>query len=400
MEDDTLADPDDAALADWLVRHAESLSREGDKNLLSLREEIARLRDAEVSLSRQVAASSPTAPAMFDGNGTNEYLLIRGSSRAPSQPVPRRYLEAVAGGAPIEADPTTSGRLALARKMLDPSDPFVSRVIVNRVWYHLFGRGIVPTVDNFGVLGEAPSDPALLDDLAYRFVRDGWSVKRLIREIVLSRTYGMSSRPDAKADAIDPDNRLLHRMPIRRLEAEPIRDAILAVSGQLDGRMFGPSVAVHLTPFMEGRGRPGHSGPLDGEGRRSLYLAIRRNFLAPMMLAFDAPIPFNAVGRRNVSNVPAQALILMNDPLVVEQAGRWADRVLAVDRDADSRVDRLYREAFARRPRPDEALHARRFLESQAQELGLEAGRWKDEPRVWADLAHVLINSKEFIFID
>jgi hypothetical protein len=382
------------------VGHLDLFASEGSADLQAFRNEVARLRDVESSLAREVSAPSPTALAMFDGNGTDEYLLTRGSSKMPTNPVPRRFLEAIAGNAPINSNPSTSGRLDLARRMLDPSDPFASRVIVNRVWHHLFGRGIVPTTDNLGVLGEPPSDIALLDELAFRFRAEGWSLKRLIREIVLSRTYGMSSRPDPKADAIDPDNRLLHRMPIRRLQGEPIRDAILAVSGRLDERMFGPSVPVHLTPFMEGRGRPGHSGPLDGDGRRSLYLAIRRNFLAPMMLAFDAPIPFNAVGRRNVSNVPAQALILMNNPFVVEQAGHWADRVLSACEGPEDRIALLYREAFSRRPQASESKEALNFLESQARELGLSEWAWKTDRRVWADLAHVLLNSKEFIFID
>ena len=136
-------------------------------------------------------------------------------------------------------------------------------------------------------------------------------------------------------------------MPVRRLEAEAIRDSILAVSGRLDEKVGGPSVEVYLTPFMEGRGRPA-GGPLDGDGRRSLYIKVRRNFLSPMMLAYDMPIPFATVGRRSVSNVPAQALILMNDPFVVQQAGVWAKRVLAEGgKGPQERITEMYLEAFA-----------------------------------------------------
>src|SRR5262249_13004659 len=152
---------------------------------------------------------------------------------------------------------------------------------------------------------------------AARLVQDGWSLKKMHRLMLLSSTYGMASRGDADADQRDPENKLLHRMPVRRLEAECIRDAMLAVSGRLDRKQFGPGVLPHLTPCMQGRGRPKESGPLDSDGRRSLYLNVRRNFLTPMLLVFDYPTPFTTIGRRGVSNVPAQALALMNNPFVL-----------------------------------------------------------------------------------
>jgi hypothetical protein len=301
--------------------------------------------------------------------------------------------------------------LELARQMTDPArNPFITRVIVNRVWHHLFGRGIVESVDNFGVLGKPPTHPELLDYLATSFAADGWSLKRLVRRVVLSSTYRMASHVEEqtaadqasldRAEQLDPNNLLLHRMNVRRLEAESIRDAILTVSGRLDRTPFGPSVPVHLTAFMQGRGRPGQSGPVDGAGRRSLYIAIRRNFLSPMMLAFDAPIPFNTMGRRNVSNVPAQALILMNDPLVAEQAGVWAKRVLAArDQSPAARVTAMYRAVFARPPSDEELNQALAFLESQAKEQGLRPDQALADVRVWSDLAHVLWNGKEFVFV-
>ena len=193
-------------------------------------------------------------------------------------------------------------------------------------------------------------------------------------------------------------------MPPRRLEAEAIRDAILAVSGRLEGRMGGPGVEVHLTPFMDNYtdsyGRPKTSGPLDGDGRRSLYLKVRRNFPTPILVAFDMPPPLVTAGRRDVSNVPAQALILMNDPFVVQQARRWAVRVLAIEGlDASSRVRRMYRDAYARPPTETELQAALRFLESHGGELGVPPERRGDDERVWADFAHVLINVKEFLFL-
>ena len=146
------------------------------------------------------------------------------------------------------------------------------------------------------------------------------SIKRLIRQLVLSSSYQMSSAVDPAAVVVDPANTLLHHARVRRLEGEVIRDAMLAISGRLDESMFGQSIPVHLTEYMKARGLPETSGPLDGAGRRSIYIAVRRNFIAPMMLAFDTPIPFTTIGRRNSSNVPSQALILLNDPLVAQQA--------------------------------------------------------------------------------
>jgi len=265
-----------------------------------------------------------------------------------------------------------------------------SRVIVNRVWHHLIGRGIVPSVDNFGALGERPSHPELLDYLARQFVADGWSIKRLIRAIMCSATYRMASAADPEQDGRDPDNRLLHRAFLQRLEGEAIRDEILSVSGRLDARAFGPAVPIHLSDFMEGRGRP-ESGPLDGNGRRSIYLSISRNFLAPMMIAFDTPIPFNTMGRRATSNVPAQALILMNDPFVIAQAERWAKR-LPGDLPPAQRIALMYRQAFAREPLPAEREAALAFL--AASQPGAAPGA-----QAWSDLAHALFTAKEFIFI-
>jgi hypothetical protein len=284
--------------------------------------------------------------------------------------------------------------------MVDPGDPCISRTIVNRLWHHLMGRGIVASVDNFGKLGSEPTHPELLDFLAARFIDEGWSIKTAIRSIVTSRTYRMSSKPaDPKAEAADPTNALWHRMPIRRLEAEAIRDAMLRVSGRFDGRMFGPSVDVHLTPFMTGRGRPGRSGPLDSAGRRSLYTSVKRNFLSPMMLAFDAPIPFSTVGRRTVSNVPAQALILMNDEFVIEQAQVWAKRMLQ-EPDTERRLEQMYLAAFSRKPTAAEIQDARAFLELQAAEYKVPKDRIAQDLRLWKDLCHVLFNVKEFIYVN
>jgi hypothetical protein len=217
--------------------------------------------------------------------------------------------------------------------------------------------------------------------------------------MVLSRTYQMASEASEASEEADPQNVLLSRMPIRRLEGEVIRDALLAVSGGLDPEAFGPSVPTFVTEFMQGRGRPESSGPLDGNGRRSLYLEVRRNFLSPIMLAFDQPIPFSTVGRRNTSNVPAQALILMNDPFVVEQANKWAQRLLGTGRPADALIEEMFRDAFGRMPTYAELQDCKEFLDQQSGEHRGEERIGNYDSRAWSDLAHVLFNAKEFIYL-
>jgi Protein of unknown function (DUF1553)/Protein of unknown function (DUF1549)/Planctomycete cytochrome C len=352
-------------------------------------------------LAQQAAAIDAALPdpvkvvAIADGSAEDQPVSIRGNYKTPGEVVPRRLLEAIAGAEQPE-HVRGSGRLELAERMLAPDDPFPARVMVNRVWQHLFGRGIVATVDNFGVLGERPTHPELLDYLASRFRSEGWSIKKLIREIMLTKAYQMASVGAASAEQRDPLNLLLHRANVRRLEGEAIRDALLAVSGRLDPTQFGPPVRVHLSPFMEGRGRPEQSGPLDGAGRRSIYLEVRRNFLSPFMVAFDTPRPASTVGRRNVSNVPAQALSMMNDPFVVDQCRVWANRALAeAGRSPEDRIRRLYMAAFSRPPSVEELNESTSFLAEQARIYGVGM----DDVRPWADLCHVLVNVKEFIFI-
>ncbi len=318
-----------SALLAWFV----------ERGLLELEESATGRIGALLESFRKIEAQLPEprrAPAMTEGTPEDEHVFLRGNPKTVGPVVPRRMLSALASdrGSPSRA--VGSGRLDLARRIADPANPLTARVALNRIWHHVFGRGLVASVDNFGALGDRPSHPELLDDLADRFVRDGWSIKRMVRELVLSSTFRMASTSSPDAEAADPDNRLMHRMHVRRLEAEAIRDAILAVSGRLEGRMGGPGVEVYLTSFMDNYtdsyGRPKASGPLDGDGRRSLYLNVRRNFLTPMLVAFDMPLPLVTAGRRDVSNVPAQALILMNDPFVAQQARRWAERVLAIER--------------------------------------------------------------------
>ena len=351
--------------------------------------------------SRNAIDATVPAPmkviALEDGDGENDRIHIRGSHENLGDVVPRQMLQAIAG-TEQPAVANGSGRLELANRMVDPSNPFVSRVLVNRVWHHLFGRGIVPTVDDFGAMGQPASHPELLDWLAIDFMEQGWSIKHVIRQIVMSKTYQMtSSYPDREAVAtLDPDNVLLHRAPIRRLPAESIRDAMLSVAGALNPKLYGPSVPVHLSQFMEGRGRPSN-GPLDGEGRRSIYIRIQRNFLSPMMLAFDMPSPFSTMGRRSNSNVPAQSLILMNDPFVWQQAERWAQKIMSDSAmTTDQRIEMAFESALGRLPTPSQLQRVHRFVEDQAEVYQSDV----NDPRVWTDVCHAILNMKEFIYLN
>ncbi len=354
-------------------------------------------KEREPIMSR-VQWKSRTAPAMIEGNGVDEFLLVRGKHQTPKGLVPRRFLESISGPEPITRNPG-SGRKELADAMTSPENPLFARVLVNRVWHHLFGRGIVPTVDNFGWLGQRPSHPELLDDLAVSFIEeDRWSLKHLLRRLVLSRTFAMSSKPtDPKFEERDAQNILLHRMNLKRLEGEAIRDAMLAVSGRLDLRMYGVGVPLHPSQFVEARGLRSERGPLDGEGRRSIYVAARRNFLPMMMTAFDTPTPFTTVGRRNVSNVPGQMLFLMNDPFVHEQADVWANRIVTEhpNATADERIRQIYLTAFCREPSATELARCRSTLNDVAG----ASGEKMPTVNAWTELCHAMFGVKEFMYV-
>ncbi len=382
---------DRASVINWVldqrVPGGESLGPKVDEFTRHLAELDARQRDLEGGI-----APPRQAMALADGTVENERVFIRGSHKTLGEEVPRRFLE-VLGGTRCPPPAEGSGRLEMARQLVSADNPLVPRVMVNRIWQHHFGEGLVRTTDDFGVMGRKPTHPELLDWLAAQFIRQGWSIKQMHRLLVLSNTYQMSSQTQAEADMADPENQHLHRMTMRRLEAECIRDAMLAVSGRIDLTLSGPSVMPYLTPYMTGRGRPATSGPLDGQGRRSIYLAVRRNFLPPMFLAFDYPIPFTTIGRRGVSNVPAQALAMMNNELVVELARLWGERVCAgPDRPSADRVREMYLTALGRQPDDSEMRQAIEFVGSST------AGA-QTQTRPWADLAHVIFNLKEFIFI-
>ena len=334
-----------------------------------------------------------------EGFGINSPVFVRGNYQDPSEePVSRGFISALSKNGPFSTK--GSGRLELATAMLDKDNPLTSRVMVNRIWHLLFGRGIVETVDNFGAQGKLPSHPELLDFLAIKFQEEGWSVKNMIRYIANSEAFKRSTARDEKSTTLDPANQYLASFPLRRLEAEAIRDAILAVTGNLNSKLYGPPVRTYLTEFMQGRGRPASSGPLDGEGRRSIYLEVRRNFLEPMMITFDRPIPFSTFGRRNVTNVPAQSLIIMNDPFVAAQAELMAKKVLdQKNLSPGQRIDWIYQRAFSREPTTEEKEKALTFINMLEEQHQEHIGQITGELLVWKSYCHSIFNLKEFIFL-
>ena len=389
LREGDLDDPSVASLADFMVRNRTLFSEESTPDVL------AGFAGEQRRICDDIRARSRTAVSWLDGDGVEEYLLKRGRHQTPEGPCDRGLPVAINCAKPIRSA-DTSGRLELAGQLIDPENPLVARVIANRVWHHVFGRGIVGTTDNFGWLGERPTHPELLDRLAWDFVhKHGWSVKSLIRELVLSQSFGMASTPsnDPKVAEIDPENKLLHRMPLRRLEGEVLRDAILTVSGRLDRAMLGRPVPVHLTEFVVGRGRPSRSGPLDGEGRRSVYISVRRNFLSTLMLTFDTPTPFSTIGRRTVTNVPGQSLALMNDAFIHEQAGVWVERLLYEAPGGDSgRVETIFRQALGRAPSNSERSRCLSSLRQLRKETDSDAAAWKE-------LCHTVFSLNEFLYV-
>ena len=365
-------------------------------------------RPARKQLSKLNQQANQLAQSLYDstffqgvteGDAQLSRVFIRGNRTTLSdEKVPHQFFDALKDYSP-EFSAKGSGRKELAEGIASPKNPLTARVMVNRIWHHLFGKGIVETVDNFGLQGKTPTHPELLDYLALQFVEDGWSIKKLIKNIVLTETFQRSTIPTKKAVKNDPQNLYLSHFPLRRLEGEAIRDGLLAVSGRLDKTLYGEPFEIYLTDFIKGRGRPRNSGTLDGEGRRSIYQTIRRNFLPPFMLTFDMPAPFSTFGKRNESNVPAQSLTMMNDPFVQEQAKVWATHISEEPLSFEERVVAIYLNAFSRIPTPTEVAEAQDFFKEQAEIYETTNADALEDIRVWTDYCHTIFMMKEFIYL-
>jgi hypothetical protein len=296
------------------------------------------------------------------------------------------------GTPPIEIPPAvgrTSGRRrALAEWLASRNNPLTARVLVNRIWHHHFGRGIVSSLDNFGKMGELPTHPELLDYLAVEFMNRGWSIKQMHRLLMTSDAYQMSSSYDEPGSReADPQNQYLWRFRVQRLDAETVRDSILAVSGAINLTVGGPPVFPALPKELLSSVSFGiWNQDDDGAGarRRSVYVYRRRGLVFPMFQVFDLPEQNITAGARNVSTVPTQALMLLNNPFVLDQAQRFADRVRAdAGDDRERQIDLAYRLALARAPTEAELRVA--FAALQTQSL--------------VDVTHVLFNLNEFVYM-
>jgi hypothetical protein len=377
-----LADParTEALLATGLI-DAARYKDSWNAAVVSTVQELRHLDSSIPQPSLLIAAADPP-------HGFDVPIAVRGNPHQPGVVIKRRALENLGGAREPDRYRNGSGRRELASWITSSDNPLFWRTQANRLWARVMGRGVAATSDDLGALGVPPDNGDLLDHLAVR-LRDHPSRRSLLRDIVLSRSYQMASiHRDPLAEQVDATNAHWHRAHQKRLNAEAIRDSILSVSGRLDRKMGGTSVPVHLTDFLTGRGRPGGSGPVDGHGRRSIYIKVCRNFLPAFLTAFDFPNPATTVGDRLVTNVPAQALALMNDPFVHEQARLWGDRVMksAGEEGLLVAIDRMWQQAFGRPPSGAEIAMARSFVEDNGAEG-------------WADLAHTLIQAKEFRFI-
>jgi hypothetical protein len=340
---------------------------------------VASFRSAEESIDLSARSVGVAEDAR---SGLVQQVFVRGDHRrlGPVAPLGDLALSS-SGNTGFAGD--RPARLELADALTRPDHPLTARVMVNRLWSWCFGKGLFTTEDNVGRLGEPPSHPELLDYLSNEFRREGLSTKRMLRSIVLSRAYRQSSLASETAATVDPANRLLSHASVRRLDGESLRDAILTASGRLDRTMFGLPVATPQPPGLTDDKKP-VAGPIDGAGRRSIYLNVRKNFPVEFLEVFDRPRPTLPVGRRNVSNQPAQSLAMLNDPFVISEAarlGQWLSTNVASEAD---RIKTLYLRAFGREPSPAEAERVMTFVRSGAG---------------WNELTHAVFTMKEFLYV-
>ncbi len=355
------------------------------------KDELKKLRDELAKLEKE----KPELPAVMgvtEGKPTDLALHLRGSHLTLGKVVPRQFPVVVSGDKqqPIGAD--RSGRLELARWIASRDNPLTARVMVNRVWRWHFGRGIVRTPDNFGKLGEVPTHPQLLDWLATRFIEDGWSIKKLHRRIMLSHTYQQSSEHDAETARLDPDNRLYSRAPIRRLEAEAIRDGILFVSGRLDTNMGGPGIThVKNREFLFDH--TSKDGTRYDTTRRSVYLPVVRNHLYDFFELFDFPDSAVPQGDRPTTTVAPQALLAMNSPLIWESAGKMADEIIAGSDEAV--LHKLFVTLIGRPPTASETKRNEVWMKY----VKPGAGDKSAHKRAWQTYIQTLLVSNEFMYV-
>jgi hypothetical protein len=361
----------------------------------------------------------PLATGMVDlgTEAPKTFLLNRGIYDAPKEAVEPGFLTLLnpkpAQITPLKGLNSTGRRAALAKILTDPENPLTARVMVNRLWQSHFGRGLVGTASDFGVKGDRPTHPALLDWLAGEFVRTGWSIKEMHRLIMNSRSYQQSSDYREMAAQVDPEDKLLWRFPRQRLEGEIIRDAALAVAGLLNPKMGGPSIFPELPPGMGVVGGWPVTKDESERNRRSIYVFVRRNTRYPIFETFDMPDTHESCSRRMVTTSPIQALTMLNNKLTLEWAEAFAGRVLqAAGPNFDQQIETAYRLALSRSPDNAEQQIARNFFARHRTVLAerVAAGEPLASPteapaefdRIqaasWVDFCHMLINANEFVY--
>ncbi len=359
--------------------------------------ELTKLRD-ELSALEKNPPDFPAAMGVGEDQITDVAIHVRGNPLKLGDVVPRRTPPVVQGPRTPQFSPTESGRRQLADWLTDPQHPLTARVIVNRVWRWHFGKGLVRTTDNFGLLGESPLHPELLDWLARRFVADGWSLKSLHRLILSSNTYQQSSSQSAAIVARDPENRLFGRANVRRLEAEEVRDALLAVGDQLDSTVGGSLLKVKNRGYLFDHTSIDLSDYTSR--RRSLYLPVIRNNVFDLFQLLDFPDPAVPSGDRATTTVAPQALLMLNSDFVMQSADEFAKRLLVEPSDDDQRLSRMYVIAYGREASAEERQANRSYLAEVDRSLtATESDAVKRRNQSWSILCHVVIAANEFIYV-
>jgi hypothetical protein len=350
------------------------------------REKVKQLR-AEIQTRNTDVPRRPKVMTVVEKEAPGDLRVhVRGSVHNLGPVVPRGMLQVATAGESASIPSQESGRRQLADWIASPQNPLTARVIVNRVWHWLFGAGLVRTMDNFGTTGETPSHPDLLDHLASTFMEDGWSIKRLVRRIVTSRTYRLVVVDSTEALAVDPENRLFVRRNRRRLDAEALRDSILFVSGDLQSGNVGPTYPANLAADY---------GFVDTIPHRSVYVPVFRNALPELFEVFDFADPSLVTGQRSSSTVAPQALFLLNHPFVHDQAHRAAIRLLAAaPADDAARLTAAYRMCLGRPPTSTERSLAQEHLGAMPHDTE------SDRITQWTSIFHALFTTLDFRYIE
>lgn len=367
------------------------LSQTQKARLGEVNQRVVELSDAMPVLDKVMAAEESTIKLVS--------LHVRGNHMQLSgEPLPRdvpEVLESAPDSAQFPSD--ASGRLELAQWLVRPDHPLTARVMVNRIWQGHFGHGLVRSPSNFGMRGQEPTHPRLLDWLAEEFIRGDWSIKRIHRIIVLSATYRMTCLADHQAELADPENLYLSHFPRRRLELEPIRDALLALTGQLDKRLGGRAKLAADARYEEsGVGKTVFDAP-----RRTIYLPVNRAALNAVFSTFDYVDPAVSLEQRPSTIVPHQTLFLMNHPMARDAGRHLAERLMFVADDDEDRIEYAYKSMFSRQPTPEERRVAERFISTQIEDYGDASGtETESKLTAWISYCRALILTSEFLYVD